>query len=88
VKKLVEMIHQFADAREIDYSSVKHIFETCGAVIKNEQDLQEMKQHVDRYLQNFDQQHLKKIEHRFKIVDGGVNTRQEGYTHYASRRGE
>jgi len=87
VEKLVKMIHQFADDREIDFRSLQYIFEECGAVVENENDLLEMKQSVDEYLQHFDQSYLAKIAHRFNVVDGGANTRKEGYTSYATRGG-
>lgn len=61
-KTLQATIHKYAEDREIDYVSAKNLGESYGLKFKNENDLLEWKQTVDRYLKSFDESAWKAIE--------------------------
>jgi len=61
-KVLQSTIHRFAENREIDYVSAKVIGEQNGLVFRNENELLEWKNVVDRYLKTFEESAWNDIE--------------------------
>lgn len=61
-KTLQSTIHRYVENREIDYVSAKMIGEQYGLVFRNESDLLEWKNVVDRYLKTFEESAWENIE--------------------------
>ena len=67
---LRQLIHRYAEDREIDYTSAKVIGEQQGLLFKNENELLVWKQSIDEYLKRFDDKSFDKV---FNLVEGGVS---------------
>ena len=59
---LKAQIHRYAENREIDYMSAKNLGIAYGIKFKDEKDLIEFKQLVDRYLKTFNESAFYEIE--------------------------
>lgn len=86
-KVLFTQINKYTEDREIDYIAVKVIGEQQGIVWKNEQQLVELKQVIDRYLKTFEEKNFALVEMKIKALSG-KNTRTaeeaEELTHFAA----
>ena len=65
-QNLLNLIHKYAEDREIDWIAAKIIGEQQGLEFKSENDLLEWKNTVDRYLKTFEESDFDKIEETLK----------------------
>ena len=65
-QNLLNLIHKYAEDREIDWVAAKIIGEQQGLVFKNENELSEWKNVVDRYLKTFNASDFEAIEEACK----------------------
>lgn len=59
---LKTQIHRYAENREIDYVSAKNLGNVYGVSLRNENELREWKQLIDRYLKTFNEDAFFAIE--------------------------
>lgn len=59
-------IHRYAENREIDYLSAKNLGNAYGIDFKDEEELVEFKQTIDRYLKTFEESAFEAIEEACK----------------------
>lgn len=67
-KILLDQISKYAEDREIDYIAAKVIGEQQGIIWKNENQLVELKQAIDLYLQTFDLEKFELVEAKIKAL--------------------
>lgn len=83
--QLRELIHRYAEDREIDYMSAKLIGEARGMKFKNEQALLEWKQTIDSYLKMFDEKSFQRIVEASSFSAGAIMPKYSGSTDHDHR---
>jgi len=82
-ENLLNLIHKYAEDREIDWMAAKIIGEQQGIKFKDENNLLEWKNTVDRYLKTFSESNFDKIEEYINESKITLNS-DEGYEEYGS----
>jgi len=80
---LLNIIHKYAEDREIDWTAAKIIGEQQGLEFKSESDLLEWKTVVDSYLKTFTESNLQLIEDYIGESKVRLDS-DEGYEEYGS----
>jgi len=80
---LLNLIHKYAEDREIDWVAAKIIGEQQGIEFKSENDLLEWKTVVDMYLKTFTEANFDKIEEYITETKVTLDS-DEGYEEYGS----